>query len=53
MPRTLKLAVVGTAAGPFSGLFGVGGGIVRRAGPRRWGQMIRRALRAGEATEGG
>jgi|SRR5205807_1977089 len=26
--RTLKLAVTGTAAGLFSGLFGVGGGIV-------------------------
>ena len=28
MPRTLKLAVVGTAAGAFSGLLGVGGGSV-------------------------
>jgi uncharacterized membrane protein YfcA len=28
MPRTLKLAVIGTAAGMFSGLFGVGGGTV-------------------------
>jgi uncharacterized membrane protein YfcA len=28
MPRVLALAVVGTAAGVFSGLFGVGGGIV-------------------------
>jgi uncharacterized membrane protein YfcA len=28
MPRALKLAAVGTAAGAFSGLFGVGGGIV-------------------------
>jgi uncharacterized membrane protein YfcA len=28
MPRTLKLAVIGTLAGVFSGLFGVGGGIV-------------------------
>ncbi len=28
MRRTLQLAVVGTAAGLFSGLFGVGGGIV-------------------------
>jgi uncharacterized membrane protein YfcA len=28
MPRLLKLAVVGTAAGAFSGLFGVGGGAV-------------------------
>lgn len=28
MPRALKLAVVGTAAGAFSGLFGVGGGMV-------------------------
>jgi uncharacterized protein len=28
MRRTLKLAVIGTAAGVFSGLFGVGGGIV-------------------------
>jgi uncharacterized membrane protein YfcA len=28
MPRALKLAVVGTAAGAFSGLFGVGGGAV-------------------------
>jgi uncharacterized protein len=28
MPRTLKLAVVGTAAGAFSGLLGVGGGTV-------------------------
>ena len=27
MPRTLKLAAVGTLAGAFSGLFGVGGGI--------------------------
>jgi hypothetical protein len=27
-PRTLKLAVTGTAAGLFSGLFGVGGGTV-------------------------
>jgi uncharacterized membrane protein YfcA len=26
--RTLKLAVIGTAAGTFSGLFGVGGGAV-------------------------
>ena len=28
MSRTLQLGVVGTAAGLFSGLFGVGGGIV-------------------------
>jgi uncharacterized membrane protein YfcA len=28
MPRTLKLAVIGTAAGLFSGLLGVGGGSV-------------------------
>jgi uncharacterized membrane protein YfcA len=28
MPNTLKLAVVGTAAGAFSGLLGVGGGSV-------------------------
>ncbi|MGH2956888.1 MAG: sulfite exporter TauE/SafE family protein [Solirubrobacterales bacterium] len=28
MRRTLKLAVVGTAAGAFSGLFGVGGGTI-------------------------
>ena len=28
MSRTLKLAVIGTGAGVFSGLFGVGGGIV-------------------------
>jgi uncharacterized membrane protein YfcA len=28
MPRTLKLAVIGTAAGTFSGLLGVGGGSV-------------------------
>jgi uncharacterized membrane protein YfcA len=28
MPRTLQLAAVGTAAGLFSGLFGVGGGAV-------------------------
>ena len=28
MPRVLKLAAVGTAAGAFSGLFGVGGGVV-------------------------
>ena len=28
MPRLAKLAVVGTAAGAFSGLFGVGGGTV-------------------------
>jgi len=28
MPRTLKLAVIGTAAGVFSGLLGVGGGSV-------------------------
>lgn len=27
-PRTLKLVAIGTAAGLFSGLFGVGGGIV-------------------------
>jgi hypothetical protein len=27
-PRVLKLAVIGTAAGLFSGLFGVGGGTV-------------------------
>jgi uncharacterized membrane protein YfcA len=27
-PRLAKLAVIGTAAGAFSGLFGVGGGIV-------------------------
>ena len=28
MPRTLKLAAAGTLAGAFSGLFGVGGGIM-------------------------
>jgi uncharacterized protein len=28
MHRTLQLAVIGTGAGVFSGLFGVGGGIV-------------------------
>lgn len=28
MPRLAKLAVIGTAAGLFSGLFGVGGGTV-------------------------
>jgi uncharacterized membrane protein YfcA len=28
MPRTLKLAAIGTAAGAFSGLLGVGGGSV-------------------------
>ncbi|HVL94509.1 MAG TPA: sulfite exporter TauE/SafE family protein [Solirubrobacteraceae bacterium] len=28
MPRTLQLAGIGTLAGIFSGLFGVGGGIV-------------------------
>lgn len=28
MPRPAKLAVIGTAAGLFSGLFGVGGGTV-------------------------
>jgi uncharacterized membrane protein YfcA len=28
MPRTLKLAVIGTAAGALSGLLGVGGGSV-------------------------
>ena len=28
MPRILALAVTGTAAGAFSGLFGVGGGVV-------------------------
>lgn len=28
MRRTLQLAVVGTAAGAFSGLFGVGGGTI-------------------------
>jgi uncharacterized membrane protein YfcA len=28
MPRALKLVAVGTAAGAFSGLFGVGGGLV-------------------------
>ena len=28
MPRALKLAAVGTAAGVFSGLFGVGGGTI-------------------------
>jgi uncharacterized membrane protein YfcA len=28
VPRTLKLAVIGTAAGAFSGLLGVGGGSV-------------------------
>ena len=28
MPRTVKLAVIGTAAGAFSGLLGVGGGTV-------------------------
>ena len=28
MRRTLKLAVIGTAAGAFSGLFGVGGGTI-------------------------
>lgn len=28
MPRTLRLALIGTAAGAFSGLFGVGGGAV-------------------------
>jgi uncharacterized membrane protein YfcA len=28
MPRLLRLAVAGTAVGAFSGLFGVGGGLV-------------------------
>ena len=28
MPRVLRLALIGTAAGVFSGLFGVGGGTV-------------------------
>jgi uncharacterized membrane protein YfcA len=28
MPHVLRLAAVGTAAGAFSGLFGVGGGVV-------------------------
>ena len=28
LPRTIKLAIAGTAAGLFSGLFGVGGGTV-------------------------
>jgi hypothetical protein len=28
MPRLLRLAAIGTAAGLFSGLFGVGGGLV-------------------------
>ncbi len=28
VPRVLKLAVIGTAAGAFSGLYGVGGGTV-------------------------
>jgi uncharacterized membrane protein YfcA len=28
MPRTLQLVAVGTVAGLFSGLFGVGGGVV-------------------------
>jgi uncharacterized membrane protein YfcA len=28
MPRVLRLAAIGTAAGLFSGLFGVGGGMV-------------------------
>jgi uncharacterized membrane protein YfcA len=28
MPRALRLALAGTAAGAFSGLFGVGGGVV-------------------------
>jgi uncharacterized membrane protein YfcA len=28
MPRVLRLAAIGTAAGVFSGLFGVGGGTV-------------------------
>ena len=28
MRRTLQLAAIGTAAGAFSGLFGVGGGVV-------------------------
>jgi uncharacterized protein len=28
MRRTLQLAVIGTAAGVFSGLFGVGGGVI-------------------------
>lgn len=28
MPRTLQLAAIGTAAGAFSGLFGVGGGTI-------------------------
>ena len=28
MPRYLQLAVIGTAAGVFSGLFGVGGGTI-------------------------
>ncbi|MFM8527933.1 MAG: sulfite exporter TauE/SafE family protein [bacterium] len=28
MPRILQLAVIGTAAGLFSGLFGVGGGTI-------------------------
>ena len=28
MPRILQLAVIGTAAGFYSGLFGIGGGVV-------------------------
>lgn len=28
MPRSLQLAAIGTAAGAFSGLFGVGGGTI-------------------------
>jgi hypothetical protein len=28
VPRTLQLAAIGTAAGAFSGLFGVGGGTI-------------------------
>jgi uncharacterized protein len=36
MPRVLALAVIGTAAGAFSGLFGVGGGVVIVPGLMLW-----------------
>jgi hypothetical protein len=61
MPRALQLAAVGTAAGAFSGLFGVGGAALANSVPERAlevsfatlqpcgaSQHVRRALRPQE-----